>query len=97
MNTYNEIVENLTNTLKQYEAMKLDYTNQMDVIKSKIDKLVNEEQCSYQSSRVRDLTAAYENILVGFRGVTSYIENLNARLEAIKNDPNNDNDFRYTI
>lgn len=97
LNQDNEFVANIEKTIAAYEKMKQEYSDQMNNIKSRIDYLIENEHYSYSSVKISHLTNDYDNMAAGLSGICDYIEALQQRIEAMKNDPDNVNNCRYTI
>ncbi len=93
----NEFITGIKKTIESYEKMKEEYSDQMSKIKSRIDSLIENEHYSYSSPRITHLTNDYDNMAAGLSGICDYIEALEQRIEAMKNDPDNVDNCRYTI
>lgn len=85
-----ETIKFLEEKLTVYEDMRDSYISQMDSLNLKMS-------CIPEGLHKRDLTKTYENQAEGLRGIISYITALKERLEAIKNDPNYDDECKYTL
>ena len=90
MNNKEETIQFLEDKLATYEKMKDSYVSQMDLINLKLSNM-------HEGVHKDNLYRTYEYQAEGLRGIVSYIETLNKRLEAIKNDPDYDDECKYSL
>lgn len=85
-----EKIKFLEDKIATYEAMRDSYIVEMDSIKLSMD-------CRPCGFRKDNLLRAYDTQSEGLRGIISYIDALKKRLEALKNDPNYDDECKYSL
>lgn len=85
-----ENIQSLENTLATYEKMRDSYITEMNSIKLSLE-------CMPCGIKKENLLYAYDNQAEGLRGIISYINALKEKLEAIKNDPNYDDECKYSL
>lgn len=93
----NEFIKIIDKSIERYESLKISYTNQMTGIQNKINHLIKQEGYVYSNERIVRLLTAYDNNAEGLLGVCEYLKALYERKEAIKNDPDNVDNCKYTI